>query len=245
MGEFEGKVVLVTGSTRGIGRAVAELFAGEGARVAVTGRSPETAEAAAREVGGEALGIGLDVADPDSVAAAVDRVLEAWGRVDVLVNNAGITRDTLALRMKLDDWQAVIATNLTGAFLCAKACLRHMVRARAGTIVNISSVVGSVGNAGQANYCAAKAGIEGLTRSLAREYANRGIRVNAVAPGYIATDMTEALGEKVREALLAQVPAGRLGAPEDVARAVAFLASDRASYITGQVLHVNGGMYMG
>ncbi len=245
MGEFEGKVVLVTGSTRGIGRAVAGLFAGEGARVAVTGRSRDTAEAVARELGAGALGIGLDVADPGSVAAAVDRVLEAWGRVDVLVNNAGITRDTLALRMKLDDWQAVISTNLTGAFLCAKACLRHMVRARAGAIVNISSVVGSVGNAGQANYCAAKAGIEGLTRSLAREYANRGIRVNAVAPGYIATDMTEALGEKVREALLAQVPAGRLGAPEDVAQAVAFLASDRASYVTGQVLHVNGGMYMG
>ena len=245
MGEFEGKVVMVTGSTRGIGRAVAGLFAGEGARVAVTGRSPETAEAVAREIGGGALGIGLDVAEPDSVAAAVDRVLDAWGRVDVLVNNAGITRDTLALRMKLDDWQAVISTNLTGAFLCAKACLRPMVRARSGVIVNISSVVGSVGNAGQANYCAAKAGIEGLTRSLAREYANRGVRVNAVAPGYIATDMTEALGEKVREALLAQVPVGRLGAPEDVARAVAFLASDRASYITGQVLHVNGGMYMG
>lgn len=245
MGEFEGKVVLVTGSTRGIGRAVAGLFASEGARVAVTGRSRDTAEAVARELGAGALGIGLDVADPGSVASAVDRVLEAWGRVDVLVNNAGITRDTLALRMKLDDWQAVISTNLTGAFLCAKACLRHMVRARAGAIVNISSVVGSVGNAGQANYCAAKAGIEGLTRSLAREYANRGIRVNAVAPGYIATDMTEALGEKVREALLAQVPAGRLGDPGDVAQAVAFLASDRASYVTGQVLHVNGGMYMG
>ncbi len=245
MGEFEGKVVLVTGSTRGIGRAVAGLFAGEGARVAVTGRSRDTAEAVARELGAGALGIGLDVADPGNVASSVDRVLEAWGRVDVLVNNAGITRDTLALRMKLDDWQAVISTNLTGAFLCAKACLRHMVRARAGAIVNISSVVGSVGNAGQANYCAAKAGIEGLTRSLAREYANRGIRVNAVAPGYIATDMTEALGEKVREALLAQVPAGRLGDPGDVAQAVAFLASDRASYVTGQVLHVNGGMYMG
>ncbi len=245
MSEFAGRVVLVTGSTRGIGRAVAELFAREGARVGVTGRSLEAAENAAAEVGGETLPLELDVSDPDSVARAVDRIAKTWGGVDVLVNNAGITRDQVALRLKLEDWEAVLATDLTGAFLCAKACLRHMVRARRGTIVNVSSVVGSVGNPGQAAYCAAKAGLEGLTRSLAREYANRGIRVNAVAPGFIDTDMTAALGEAVREGLVAQVPMARLGTPEDVAHAVAFLASDRAAYITGQVLHVNGGMYMG
>lgn len=245
MAEFEGKVALVTGSTRGIGRAVAERLGRDGARVVVTGRNAEAAARVAEALPGEALGLGLDVADPDSVAATVAQILDAWGRIDILVNNAGITRDNLTLRLKPADWQAVLDTNLTGAFLCAKACLRPMVRARTGAIINISSVVGALGNAGQANYCAAKAGLEGLTRSLAREYANRGIRVNAVAPGYIATDMTAELPESVRENLLAQVPLARLGRPEDVAEAVAFLASDRAAYITGQVLHVNGGMYMG
>ncbi|GAB4251655.1 3-oxoacyl-ACP reductase FabG [Deferrisoma sp.] len=243
--EFDGKVAIVTGSTRGIGRAVAERLSREGARVLVTGRDPEVAARVAAALPAEALGTGLDVADPGSVEVAVGRVLEAWGRIDILVNNAGITRDNLALRMKLADWRAVIDTNLTGAFLCAKACLRPMVRAKSGAVVNISSVVGALGNPGQPNYCAAKAGLEGLTRSLAREYANRGVRVNAVAPGYIATDMTAELPEAVREGLLAQVPLARLGRPEDVAEAVAFLASDRAAYITGQVLHVNGGMYMG
>ncbi len=245
MAEFEGKVALVTGSTRGIGRAVAERLSRDGARVVVTGRSAEAAARVAEALPGEALGLGLDVADPDSVAATVAQTLDAWGRIEILVNNAGITRDNLTLRLKPADWQAVLDTNLTGAFLCAKACLRPMVRARAGIIINISSVVGALGNAGQANYCAAKAGLEGLTRSLAREYANRGVRVNAVAPGYIATDMTAELPESVRENLLAQVPLARLGRPEDVAEAVAFLASDRAAYITGQVIHVNGGMYMG
>ncbi|WP_025321029.1 3-oxoacyl-ACP reductase FabG [Deferrisoma camini] len=245
MAEFEGKVALVTGSTRGIGRAVAERLGRDGARVVVTGRSAEAAARVAEALPGEALGLGLDVADPDSVAATVAQTLDAWGRIDILVNNAGITRDNLTLRLKPADWQAVLDTNLTGAFLCAKACLRPMIRARTGAIINISSVVGALGNAGQANYCAAKAGLEGLTRSLAREYANRGVRVNAVAPGYIATDMTAELPENVRENLLAQVPLARLGRPEDVAEAVAFLASDRAAYITGQVLHVNGGMYMG
>ncbi len=245
MAEFEGKVALVTGSTRGIGRAVAERLSRDGARVVVTGRNAEAAARVAEALPGEALGLGLDVADPDSVAATVAQILDAWGRIDILVNNAGITRDNLTLRLKPADWQAVLDTNLTGAFLCAKACLRPMIRARTGSIINISSVVGALGNAGQANYCAAKAGLEGLTRSLAREYANRGVRVNAVAPGYIATDMTAELPESVRENLLAQVPLARLGRPEDVAEAVAFLASDRAAYITGQVLHVNGGMYMG
>ncbi|RMG94257.1 MAG: 3-oxoacyl-ACP reductase FabG [Candidatus Dadabacteria bacterium] len=243
--ELEGKVAIVTGSTRGIGRAVAERLSRDGARVLVTGRDPEAAARVAEALPAEALGAGLDVSDPASVEAAVSRALDAWGRIDILVNNAGITRDNLALRLKLEDWRAVIDTNLTGAFLCAKACLKPMVRARSGAIVNISSVVGALGNAGQPNYCAAKAGLEGLTRSLAREYANRGVRVNAVAPGYIATDMTAELPEAVREGLLAQVPLARLGRPEDVAEAVAFLASDRAAYITGQVLHVNGGMYMG
>ncbi|MFU8855619.1 MAG: 3-oxoacyl-ACP reductase FabG [Deferrisomatales bacterium] len=243
--ELEGRVALVTGATRGIGRAVAALLAARGARVAVTGRSPEDAEAAAAGLPGAGLGIGLEVSDPESVAACVSAVVAAWGRLDVLVNNAGITRDNLALRMKLEDWRAVLDANLTGAFLCTKECLRHMVKARRGTVVNVSSVVGGLGNPGQANYCASKAGLEGMTRSLAREYANRGIRVNAVAPGFIETDMTEALGEKAREALLNQVPLGRLGSPGDVAEAVAFLVSDRSTYITGHVLHVNGGMYMG
>lgn len=243
--EFQDRVALVTGATRGIGQAVARCLAARGARVAVTGRSLAAAEAAAAALPGEAVGIELEASDPHSVQAAVGRVVEAWGRVDVLVNNAGITRDNLALRMKLEDWRAVLDANLTGAFLCTKECLRHMVKARRGAVVNVSSVVGSLGNPGQANYCASKSGLEGMTRSLAREYANRGIRCNAVAPGFIETDMTEALGEKAREALLAQVPLARLGSPGDVAEAVAFLASDRAAYITGHVLHVNGGMYMG
>jgi 3-oxoacyl-[acyl-carrier protein] reductase len=245
MGELEGTVALVTGSSRGIGRAVAERLAAEGAKVVVTARNRADAEDAARALGGQSLAVELEVSDPESVSAAVSRVMDEWGSIGILVNNAGITRDNLILRMKLDDWRDVLNANLTGAFLCAKECLRHMVRARRGVVINISSVVGSLGNPGQANYCASKAGLEGLTRSLAREYANRGIRINAVAPGFIATDMTEALGEKARQDLLAQIPLARLGAPEDVAHAVAFLASDRASYVTGHVLHINGGMFMG
>lgn len=245
MGEFDGRTALVTGSSRGIGRAVTELLAAQGAKVAVTARRLADAEAAAGAIAGETLAVELEVSNPESVAAAVSRVAEAWGRIDVLVNNAGLTRDGLAMRMKLDDWRTVIDANLTGAFLCTKECLRHMVKARAGAVVNVSSVVGSLGNPGQANYCASKAGLEGMTRSLAREYANRNVRINAVAPGFVATDMTDALGEKARDALLEQVPLGRLGAAADVAQAVAFLASDRAAYVTGHVLHVNGGMYMG
>jgi 3-oxoacyl-[acyl-carrier protein] reductase len=244
MGEFGGKVALVTGSARGIGRAVAELLAERGAKVAVTARRLEAAQVAAKEISGQVMAVELEVSDPSSVAAAVETVAGAWTRIDVLVNNAGITRDNLALRMKLDDWRSVLETNLTGAFLCTKECLRPMMRARSGAVVNVSSVVGSLGNPGQANYCASKAGLEGLTRSLAREYANRGIRVNAVAPGFITTEMTEALGEEARQELLQQIPLGALGAPAHVAEAVAFLASERASYITGHVLHVNGGMCM-
>ena len=225
--------------------AIAAALLSRGARVALTGRTREAAEAAASELGGETLPLALEVSSPESVAAAVKAVGDAWGGIQILVNNAGITRDNLALRMKLEEWRAVLDINLTGAFLCAKECLRSMVKARGGSIVNISSVVGGLGNAGQANYCAAKAGMEGLTRSLAREYANRNIRVNAVAPGFIESDMTEALGEKAREGLQAQIPLGRLGTGEDVAEVVAFLASDRAAYVTGQVIQVNGGMYMG
>jgi 3-oxoacyl-[acyl-carrier protein] reductase len=213
--------------------------------VAVTARRLEAAEGAAEAIPGNAMAVELEVADATSVAAAVAKVIEAWGRIDILVNNAGVTQDNLALRMKLSDWQAVLDTNLTGAFLCTKECLRPMVRARGGAVVNVSSVAGGLGNPGQANYCASKAGLEGLTRSLAREYANRGIRINAVAPGFITTDMTDALGDKARQELLGQIPLARLGAPADVAEAVMFLASERASYITGHVLHVNGGMYMG
>jgi 3-oxoacyl-[acyl-carrier protein] reductase len=245
MRELEGRVALVTGSSRGIGRAIAEVFAREGAKVAVTGRTLDAAARVAGEIGGDTVGLALEVSDPASVAAAVKVVCERWGGVDVLVNNAGITRDNLVMRMKLEEWQAVLGANLTGAFLCAKECLRPMMKARRGAIVNISSVVGGMGNPGQANYCAAKAGLEGLTRTLAREYANRNIRVNAVAPGFIATDMTDALGAKAREALEGQIPLARLGTPRDVAEVVAFLASDRASYITGHVVQVNGGMYMG
>jgi 3-oxoacyl-[acyl-carrier protein] reductase len=242
--ELEGKRVLITGSSRGIGKAIASLCTARGARVALTGRTLAAASSAASDLPGETLPLELDVADPQSVSAGVTRVVEAWGGIDVLVNNAGITRDNLILRMKLDDWRAVLDANLTGAFLCSKECLRYMVKARGGSIINISSVVGGLGNPGQANYCASKAGLEGLTRSLAREYASRGIRINAVAPGYIETEMTDSLGEGTKEALKSQIPMGRLGAPEDVAQVVGFLASEHASYVTGQVLHVNGGMYM-
>lgn len=248
MAEFQGTVALVTGSSRGIGRAIAAHLVARGARVAVTARKLADAEAAAAAMAGpgETLALALEVSDADSVAAAVAAVTEHWGGApEVLVNNAGITRDGLVLRMKDVDWREVLDANLTGTFLCSKECLRKMVRARKGAIVNLSSVVGGLGNAGQANYCASKAGIEGLTRSLAREYANRNIRVNAVAPGFITTAMTDALDEKARTELQAQIPLQRLGQAEDVAEAVLFLASDRAAYITGQVLHVNGGMYMG
>jgi 3-oxoacyl-[acyl-carrier protein] reductase len=247
MGEFQGAVALVTGSSRGIGRAIAARLVARGAKVAVTSRTQADAEAAAAEMSGpgETLALALEVSDADSVAAAVAAVTEHWGAPEILVNNAGLTRDGLTLRMKAADWREVLDANLTGSFLCAKECLRKMVRARQGAIVNLSSVVAGLGNAGQANYCASKAGIEGLTRSLAREYANRSVRVNAVAPGFIATAMTDALDEKARAELQGQIPLQRLGGAEDVAEAVLFLASPRASYITGQILHVNGGMYMG
>lgn len=244
MSDFTGKIVAVTGANRGIGFGIAELFAARGATVAVMARSAEAGAEAAAKLGPNARSFVLDVTDADSIEAGFKALLDAFGKIDVLVNNAGITRDNLALRMKAEDWQAVINSNLTGVFLCSKAVLRPMMKARSGAVINISSVVGAAGNPGQANYCAAKAGLEGMTRSLALEYADRNVRFNCVAPGFIATDMTEALDENQKKGLMEKIPLSRLGSSADVAEAVAFLASDRASYITGQVLHVNGGMYL-
>jgi len=241
-----GQVALVTGASRGIGRAIATELAGKGFRVVGTA----TSEAGAAAIG-EALaahagcrGIVLDVTAGDAVGAAIDAIVRDSGALHVLVNNAGITRDTLSMRMKDDDWNTVLATNLTAVFRASRAALRPMMKQRYGRIVNITSVVGASGNPGQANYAAAKAGVAGMTRSLAREVGSRGITVNCVAPGFIETDMTRALPEAQSAALLAQIPLGRLGQASEVAHAVAFLASPEASYITGTELHVNGGMLM-
>ena len=246
MSIFEGRVALITGASRGIGRAIAHRLAAGGAVVvaAARGDNASSTATAIAEAGGRSEAIGLDVTDADAVASAVTGVLERYGRIDILVNNAGITRDQLMLRMKRDDWDAVIATNLTAAFTCIQAVLRPMVKQRRGRIINVSSVVGQSGNAGQANYAASKAGVIGLTKSLALEVASRNITVNAVTPGLIDTDMTRAISAGAHDEWAARIPMQRLGAPEDVAGAVAFLASDEASYITGHVLAVNGGMYM-
>ncbi|MDR3556910.1 MAG: 3-oxoacyl-[acyl-carrier-protein] reductase [Syntrophobacteraceae bacterium] len=244
----EQRVVVVTGASRGIGRAIAVGLSAADTHVIVNyNSSPEAADETAslvRSRGGASTAMKFDVADPDAVKAAFDQIVGAHGRIDVLVNNAGIARDNLLALMKPSEWDVVMATNLKGAFLCSQAVIRPMMKRRFGRIVNVTSVVGVTGNPGQCNYSAAKAGIIGLTKSLAREIVSRKITVNAVAPGYIETDMTAALPAKAREVLLAQIPAGRPGAPEEVASAVAFLASDSAGYITGQVIHVNGGMYM-
>jgi 3-oxoacyl-[acyl-carrier protein] reductase len=241
---FKDMVVMVTGGAAGIGRVTAEAFAREGAKLAICDVNPEAGEAAAKSLGPEASFEKVDVASEAAVSAWADAVAKRYGRIDVLVNNAGITRDALLLRMKEADWDLVMSINLKGAFLCTRAAVRFMAQQRSGRIVNVASVVGVVGNVGQANYVASKAGLIGLTKTVAREFAARGITVNAVAPGFIETQMTAVLSDKVKEAFLAQIPLGRAGSPEDVAAAVTFLASDQAAYLTGQVLHVSGGMYM-
>ncbi len=246
--DFTGKSVLVTGGTRGIGRAIVEAFAEAGARVAFTYRSSsdqaEALRARLEEQGVEALVFQGDAADAGAAQEAIDGVLEAWGRLDVLVNNAGITRDNLMLRMSEDDWDAVINTNLKSVFNFSKAAYRPMMKQRGGKIVNISSVVGVTGNPGQTNYAASKAGIIGFSKSLAKELGRRGITINVVAPGYVETDMTAAIAEKAREAMLGAIPLARPATPQDIAGAVLFLASSHADYITGHVLHVDGGLAM-
>ena len=245
--ELAGQVALVTGATRGIGRAIAAALAGAGARVVGTATTEEGAQAiteALRPIDARSEGMRLDVRESAAIEAAVKDIEARHGAVTVLVNNAGITRDNLLLRMKDDDWDAILATNLTPSYRLAKGVLRGMIKARRGRIIQIGSVVGSSGNAGQANYAAAKAGLIGFTKSLALEVASRDITVNCVAPGFIDTDMTQSMGQPQRDALLARIPLGRLGTPDDVANAVLFLASPRAGYITGATLHVNGGMLM-
>jgi 3-oxoacyl-[acyl-carrier protein] reductase len=243
----ERQTAIVTGASRGIGYAIAEKLAGQGYNLAICGtREATIKEAAARlaAAGVEVHGHAVDVSKQDEVQGFVQQVAKDFGRLDVLVNNAGITRDGLAMRMKGEDWQQVIDTNLSSVFYASQAAIKPMMKAKAGRIINISSVVASMGNPGQLNYCASKGGIDAMTRSLAREVGSRGITVNAVAPGFIATDMTAELGDELTAKLIDQVPLGRLGDAADVAAAVAFLASREAGYITGQVLHVNGGMYM-
>ena len=245
---LDGKTALVTGASRGIGRAIALRLAAEGASVAInyagnTAKAEET-KAAIEAAGGKAALFQADVSDSAQVEQMVAAVTEAFGTIDILVNNAGITRDGLLMRMKEEDWDAVLTTNLKGVFNCTKAVLRTMMKQKSGRIVNMASVVGEMGNAGQANYAAAKAGVIGFTKATAKEVASRGITVNAVAPGFIATDMTKVLDETVQNQMLMAIPLGRQGQPEDVANAVSFLASEEAAYITGQVLNVDGGMVM-
>lgn len=244
--DLTGKVAIVTGASRGIGRAIALTLGAAGATVVAAARGSHaqaTAEAIVSS-GGQATAVPLELTEPSSVEALARGTLDRHGRIDILVANAGITRDQLLLRMKREDWDAVLATNLTGTFLCAQAVLKPMVRQRAGRIVCVGSVVGQTGNAGQANYAASKAGIIGFAKSLAREVASRGITVNVVAPGLIDTDMTRAITDQAHADWASQIPLGRLGTPDDVAAAVCFLASDAAAYVTGQVLAVNGGMYL-
>ena len=244
---FQDRVAVVTGGGKGIGRAIAGTLACGGAKVVISGRDVQALESACEEIrakGGEALAVAGDVARAQDAEQLCAKTLEAYGKADILVNNAGITRDNLVMRMSEEEWDQVLDTNLKGTFLCIKAFTRPMMKQRYGRIVNVSSVVGLLGNPGQANYVASKAGVIGLTKSVAKELASRHITVNAVAPGFIETAMTSGLSEKVREGLQAQIPLGRLGSPEDVAHAVAFLCSEEAGYVTGQVLSVDGGMRM-
>ena len=245
--DFAGKVAFITGASRGIGRGVAEALAGRGADVALAGRSQEGVDGAARELEGlgvKARGYACDVASIDRVQEVAKAVIEEFGAVDFIVNNAGIVRDKLVLRMTPDDWDAVLSTNLTGTFNVVRALSPQLLKQRRGRIVNISSVIGLIGNAGQANYAASKAGVIGLTKSLAKEFASRGITVNAVAPGYITTDMTDDVTDEAREKMLEMIPLRRLGTVEDVAKIVLFLLSDMADYVTGQVINCDGGMVM-
>ena len=242
--DLTGRVALVTGSTRGIGRAIAETLVGCGARVAIVGRDSARAVEVAGQLSPEARGFACDVSDVASVTALVAAVEEAFGSIDILVNNAGLTRDNIMLRLKDDDWDAVLDANLRGAFVAIRAATRGMMKRRWGRIINISSVVGLVGNKGQTNYAASKAGLIGLTKAVAKEFASRNVLANAIAPGFIETDMTGAMTAEARAALVGSIPLERLGSPADVAAMVAFLASDHAAYITGQVLVVDGGMVM-
>jgi len=246
MFDLSEKVVIVTGASRGIGRGIAEVLASRGAHIVAAARGDNAAGTveAITGTGGKAETVSLDVTDSGSVEALVEGVMERHGRIDILVNNAGIARDQLMLRMKREEWDDVIATNLTAAFTCVHAVLRPMIKRRAGRIISISSVVGQMGNPGQANYAASKAGLIGFSKALAREVASRNITVNVVAPGLIETDMTKAVAEKAQAEWNSLIPLQRLGTPQDVACAVCFLASDEAAYITGQVIAVNGGMYM-
>lgn len=243
---FDGKCILVTGSSRGIGAGIAKRLSEEGARVAVTYSSnPAGAESVlASLAGGGHVSLQLDVVNEASVLAAFEKIAQEFGRIDGVVNNAGITRDQLLLRMKADDFQSVIDTNLKGTFLCTRAAVKMMLKARTGSIVNITSVIGEMGNPGQSNYAASKAGIEAFSKSVAQEVGSRGIRVNCIAPGFIVTDMTDALNEQQKEGILSKVPLGTLGDVDDVANATAFLLSNESKYITGHTLSVNGGLYM-
>lgn len=242
---FAGRVLLVTGASRGIGRAIAQAFSRTGARVIGTATTEGGAKAISEALAGTGKGVMFDVTDAAAADALIQTIVKDEGKIDILVNNAGITRDTLSMRMTDENWNAVLEADLTGAFRLVRAALRPMMRARYGRIVNLASVVGVTGNAGQANYAAAKAGLIAMSRSVAREVAARSITVNCVAPGFIETDMTKTIPEAMRETLLKEIPAQRFGKPEDIAQAVLFLASDAASYITGAVLHTNGGLYTG
>ena len=244
---LDGKIALVTGATRGIGKAIALQLASQGAVIIGTATSEGGAQTIADNLasaGNNGTGMVLNVSDPESVATTLKAIVDTYGAPTILVNNAGITRDNLLMRMKSDEWDDVVSTNMSSIFHMAKGCLRGMTKARWGRVINISSVVGSMGNMGQANYAAAKAGVEGFSRAMAREVASRNITVNSIAPGFIATDMTDALGEDQKDTLRTQIPLQRLGTPEDIAGLVGFLASDAGAYITGETIHVNGGMYM-
>ncbi len=248
MFSLKDKVAIVTGASQGIGRATALALVAAGARVAAAARNAQKLESLVQEVeaaGGEALAVPMDVGDAGQVKTGFQQVVSRFGKLDILVNNAAVTRDGLAIRMKMEDWEAVLRTNLTGAHLCIQQALGTMLRQRSGRIINVTSVVAETGNAGQANYVAAKAGLIGLTRAIAVEVASRNITVNAIAPGFIATPMTEPLSQAVKDQMMARIPLARMGTEADVAAAIVFLASDEAAYITGHILDVNGGMYMG